>query len=93
MAFIWKLDVQELFWLWYCYLPSLTNWINLFWFSLQRGSWWRLLKGNANLSKYGHALTWFASNILIAHDKKTQAMILGNPFQEPVIHIGYSVIF
>ena len=45
------------------------------------------------MSKYGHALTWFASNHLIAHDKKTQAMILGNPFQEPVIHIGDSVFF
>ena len=29
-------------------------------------------------------LTWFASNLLIVHGKKTQAMILGNPFQEPV---------
>ena len=46
---------KELFWLWYCYLPYLTNRINLFWFSLQQGSWWRLHKGGANLSKYGHA--------------------------------------
>ena len=33
--------------------------------------------------------TWFASNLLIVHDKKTQAMILGNPFQEPVLHISH----
>ena len=32
--------------------------------------------------------TQFASNPLIVHDKKTQAMILGNPFQERVLHIG-----
>ena len=37
--------------------------------------------------------TWFASILLIVHDKKTQAMILGNPFQEPVLHIGDSVNF
>ena len=37
--------------------------------------------------------TWFASNLLIVNDKKTQAVILGNPFQEPVLHIGDSVIF
>ena len=37
--------------------------------------------------------TWFASILLIVHDKKTQAMILGNPFQEPVLNIGDSVIF
>ena len=37
--------------------------------------------------------TWFASVLLIVHDKKTQAMILGNPFQEPVLNIGDSVIF
>jgi len=36
--------------------------------------------------------TWFASNLLIVNDKKTQAMILGNPFQEPILHIGDSVI-
>ena len=45
---------RELFWLWYCYLPYLNR-INLFGFLLQRGSWWRLLKGGTNLSKYGHA--------------------------------------
>ena len=38
-------------------------------------------------------ITWFAENLLIVHNRKTQAMILGNPFQEPVIHIGDSVIF
>ena len=37
--------------------------------------------------------TWFASILLVVHDKKTQAMILGNPFQEPVLHIGDSVNF
>ena len=37
--------------------------------------------------------TRFASNLLIVHDKKTQAMILGDPFQEPVLRIGDSVIF
>ena len=37
--------------------------------------------------------TWFASNLLMLYDKKTQAMILGNPFQEPVLHIGDFVIF
>ena len=36
--------------------------------------------------------TWFASNLLIVNDKKTQAMILGNPFQETILHIGDSVI-
>ena len=36
---------------------------------------------------------WFASNLLIVYDKKTQAMILGKPFQEPVLHIRDSVIF
>ena len=30
--------------------------------------------------------TWFASNLLIVHGRKTQAMILGNPFQEAVLH-------
>ena len=38
--------------------------------------------------------TWFASVLLIVNDKKTQAVILGNPFQEPVVlNIGDSVIF
>ena len=33
--------------------------------------------------------TQFASVCVdIVHDKKTQAMILGNPFQERVLHIG-----
>ena len=36
--------------------------------------------------------TWFASNLLIVHGKKTEVMILGNPFQEPVLHIG-DIIF
>ena len=36
---------------------------------------------------------WFASNLLMLHAKKTQAMILGNRFQEPVVHIGDFVIF
>ena len=37
--------------------------------------------------------TWFASNLLIVHGKKTQAIILGNPAREPVLHIGDSAIF
>ena len=37
--------------------------------------------------------TWFASNLLIVHGKETQAMILGNPSQEPVLHIGDSGYF
>ena len=36
---------------------------------------------------------WFASNLLMLHAKKTQAMILGNRFQEPVVHICDFVIF
>ena len=31
--------------------------------------------------------------VLIIHDKKTQAMILGNPFQELVLHIGDCYFF
>ena len=37
--------------------------------------------------------TWFDSNLLIVHGKKTQAIILGNPSREPVLHIGDSAIF
>ena len=46
----------------------------------------RLFKGGANLSN-------MVNLVLIVHDKKTQAMILGNPFQELVLHIGDSAIF
>ena len=37
--------------------------------------------------------TWFASNLLKVQGKKTQAMILDNPSQAPVLHIGDSAIF
>ena len=37
--------------------------------------------------------TWFASNLLIVQGKKTQAMILNNLSQEPVLHIRESAIF
>ena len=47
---------------------------------------WRLFKGGANSSN-------MVNLVLIVHDKKTQAMILGNPFQELVLHIGNSANF
>ena len=37
--------------------------------------------------------TWFASNLLIVQGTKTQAMILNNLSQEPVLHIRDSAIF
>ena len=46
----------------------------------------RLFKGGANSSN-------MVNLVLIVHDKKTQAMILGNPFQELVLHIGNSANF
>ena len=36
--------------------------------------------------------SWFSSNYLSINQSKTQAMILGNYSQEPVLHIGDSTI-
>ena len=55
-----------------------------------------LFRGGTNSSKIIIIVilsTWFASSLLIVHGKKTQAMILGNPFQEAVLHFGESAIF
>ena len=46
----------------------------------------RLFKGGANSSN-------MVNLVLIVHDKKTRAMILGNPFQELVLHTGDSANF
>ena len=82
-------------------LFSISNRINVFWFWLYRGH------GALHFCPKHHAYsraaliwvnmvmlsTWFASNLLIVQGKKTQAMILNNLSQEPVLHIRDSAIF
>ena len=81
-------------------LFSVFNRINVFWFWLyqvngallvcpKRGAYLRAVLIRVNTVMLS---TWFASNLLIVHGKKTQEMILGNPSREPVLHIGDSAI-
>ena len=53
-----------------------------------------LFKSGANSSKYGHTFNLVCFKSLDKYmARKPQAMILNNPFQGAVLHIGESAIF
>ena len=100
MAFIWKLDVQRIVLTDIAICRIKLTELTSFNFHYNGAVAPKAIALGGSFSRAGlirvnkvMLSTWLASILLIVLDKKTQAMILGNPIQEPALNIGDSVNF